>query len=90
MPGAPSGPAYGVHVGKNRVVWYGCGLEVCRVSGESVTQFGTQLGVLPDRWDALLEDQDGNVWIRSSRYLLKKANGAAGFQTGHAINPANQ
>ena len=67
-------------VGKNRVVWYGCGSEVCRVSGVSVTQFGTQLGVPPDRWDALLEDQDGNVWIRSSRYLLRKANGAAGFE----------
>jgi signal transduction histidine kinase/ligand-binding sensor domain-containing protein/CheY-like chemotaxis protein len=72
VPGRPAEPAHGVHVDSGGVVWYGCGTAVCRLSGRTVSVFGVPEGVPRDRWDALLTDQSGAIWIRSSNHLLRK------------------
>ena len=78
--GQPSGPAHGLHVNRDGVAWYGCGPGVCRVAQGKVTVFGAREGVPPDRWDALVTDRDETVWIRSSRYLLKKVRAGHRFE----------
>ncbi len=80
LPGHPSGPAYGVHVDEHGVVWFGCGSAVCRVSTGGVTSFGVMAGVPSDRWDAIVTDREGAVWIRSSRHLLRKAVSRENFE----------
>jgi signal transduction histidine kinase/ligand-binding sensor domain-containing protein/ActR/RegA family two-component response regulator len=84
--GQPQGPAYGVHADQSGTVWYGCGSRVCRLSGEGITVFSREEGVPSDRWDALLSDREGTVWIRSSKHLLRKTPGSGRFEpVGQAI-----
>ena len=78
--GQPAGPAYGVHVDRSGALWFGCGAEVCRLSGETITVFGLRQGVPSDRWDAITTDHEGAVWIRSSTHLLRKAGSGNQFE----------
>lgn len=80
VPGQVAGPAYGVHVDRGGDVWYGCGTGVCRLATRVITVFGPKEGVPSDRWDALLMDQDGTVWIRSSKHLLRKTRASGRFE----------
>ena len=70
--GQPPGPVFGVHADQDGFVWFGCGSQVCRLRGGTITVFGPRLGVPADRWDALITDTEGAVWIRSSTRLLRK------------------
>ena len=88
VPGQPAGPAYGVHVAPQGDVWYGCGAGVCRLAAGMTTVFHQREGVPPDRWDALLTDQSGTVWIRSSKHLLRKTRANPRFEpVGQSIPP---
>jgi signal transduction histidine kinase/ligand-binding sensor domain-containing protein/ActR/RegA family two-component response regulator len=80
VAGQPDGPAHGLHVAADGTTWYGCGAGVCRVAEGVVTVFGPGDGVPADRWDALVTDGGGTVWIRSSRHLLKKPRGRKRFE----------
>jgi signal transduction histidine kinase/ligand-binding sensor domain-containing protein/CheY-like chemotaxis protein len=77
--GQPEGPTYGVHVDPRGIVWYGCGFGVCRLEKGKITVYGYRQGVPPARWDGLLTDRDGTVWIRSSKHLLRKIRASDGF-----------
>jgi signal transduction histidine kinase/ligand-binding sensor domain-containing protein/CheY-like chemotaxis protein len=79
--GQPEGPAYGVGIDPHGVVWYGCGFGVCRLEKGKITAYGSPRGVPPARWDALTTDRDGTVWIRSSKYLLRKLRTSDRFAT---------
>lgn len=79
IPGQTGDSAYGVHLSPGGSVWWGCGFSVCQLRNESIHVFGPAQGVPPARWDALLTDRDGTVWIRSSRYLLRKPHRSANF-----------
>ena len=79
--GGQSGdPAYGLHVDRAGIVWFGCGTGVCRLSAGKISAFGLEQGVAQDRWDALLTDREGTLWIRSSRYLLRKPSSSGRFE----------
>ncbi len=80
VSGQPQVPTYGVHVEDGGSVWYGCGTGVCHLKGGVVAAYGQREGVLPDRWDALLAERDGTVWIRSSKHLLRKTRGSGRFE----------
>lgn len=82
LPGAPdltTTAVYGVHVDPDEAVWYGCGLGLCRFQAGQVSVLGKEHGVPRQRWDAIVTDGGGNLWIRSSRRLLVRKKGAAGF-----------
>ena len=81
VPGQPPGAAYGLHVEDNGDLWYGCGASVCRLTAGRFAVFGPQEGVPADRWDALLTDNTGTVWIRSSRHLLRENRYASRFES---------
>ncbi|HEX4168107.1 MAG TPA: two-component regulator propeller domain-containing protein, partial [Bryobacteraceae bacterium] len=81
VPGQPPGPAYGLHVDYGGDLWYGCGSSVCRFASGRFAVFGPQDGVPADRWDALLTDKEGTLWIRSSRHLLRRSREEARFES---------
>jgi len=81
---------YGVHVDGGGAVWFGCGDQICKLSlTDEIHVFGRELGVLPDRWDSLLTDREGNLWIRSVHRLLVRTKGARTFiSRDRGLSPA--
>lgn len=58
--------AYGLHIDSKGVVWFGCGGALCTFSEDRVTVVaGVKEGVPPDAWEAVLDDQEGNLWRQS-------------------------
>ena len=70
---------YSVHIDPSGIVWLGCGDRVCRLSPEGMQVLDADAGVPSDRWDAILTDREGNLWIRSARRLLVRPKGAQRF-----------
>ena len=70
---------HSVHVDPSGTVWLGCGDGLCRLSPEGPQVLDADAGVPSDRWDAILTDRDGNLWIRSARRLLVRLKGAQSF-----------
>ena len=70
-----------VFVDSSGKVWFGCGQDLCQwdLAGKPL-EIGSQEGLPPDRWDAILEDLEGNMWVRSGHRLAVRAAGAATFQ----------
>ncbi|HXI44561.1 MAG TPA: two-component regulator propeller domain-containing protein [Bryobacteraceae bacterium] len=86
--------AYSVHLDPAGVLWFGCGDRLCNMDPDGMHVFGEEAGVLPDRWDAILTDREGNLWIRSVRRLLMRPKGAKLFVThdyglAHAMDMAS-
>ncbi len=71
--------AYSVHIDPVGVVWFGCGDRLCRLGAKGIETLGSQAGVIPDQWGAILTDSEGNLWIRSLRRLLVRPSGAQSF-----------
>ena len=71
--------AYGVYVDPDGSVWFGCGESLCNLAHEEVHVLGKDAGVPPGRWEAIVEDYEGNLWIRSLRRLLMRPRWAHRF-----------
>ncbi len=76
-----SQPSYSVHVDPAGIVWFGCERRLCRMLDGKVTTLSLTAraaeGAIRERWDAILTDRDGRLWIRSSTRLLSLAPGPA-------------
>jgi signal transduction histidine kinase/CheY-like chemotaxis protein/streptogramin lyase len=79
VPGQQGLPAYGVHVTRGGIVWYGCDRAVCKLEKGAIVTYGPGENVPPDRWDAIWVDAQGDVWIRASNRLLRKPARATRF-----------
>ena len=73
-----------VYTDASGLLWFGCGLNLCRLDNSTATEVGAASGLPADRWDAILGDLDGNLWVRSASALYLRASGSARFelQTG--------
>ena len=79
-PGRITSPsANSVHVDAEGVVWFGCGDSLCNLTDDGIHVFGRDAGVLPDRWDSILSDREGNLWIRSAGRLMVRPKAARLF-----------
>jgi diguanylate cyclase (GGDEF)-like protein len=59
-----SGPAaYGVFV-EDDIVWYGCGLAICRMDPNGTTVLGRESGLPDSVWMVIRKDHEGNLWVR--------------------------
>ncbi len=64
--GVTGSGAFGVLVDGD-TVWYGCGLELCRINAQKTEVFGKDAG-LPERaCITIRKDHDGNVWVREGK-----------------------
>jgi diguanylate cyclase (GGDEF)-like protein len=62
-PGASGPEAYGILVDGD-VVWYGCGLELCRINQGQTEVFGRASGLPPRQVTTIRKDSAGNLWVR--------------------------
>jgi signal transduction histidine kinase/ligand-binding sensor domain-containing protein/CheY-like chemotaxis protein len=60
-------------------IWFGCGNRLCRLAQGRVEVFDASRGVPNDRWQAIVEDQAGDVWARSVTRLLVRRHGSDRF-----------
>ena len=67
---------YGVHVDRAGTVWLGCGNSLCTLNPQGIQVLA---GAPEDRWDAILTDRDGNLWIRSLNRVMVRLHGAKEF-----------
>jgi signal transduction histidine kinase/CheY-like chemotaxis protein/streptogramin lyase len=90
-PNLPGGNrrVHGLHVAPDGVLWFGCGTGICRMDSGAVAALDQSVGVPEDRWDAILTDREGTLWIRSSKRLLRRPKGAARFEPTDAAIPDN-
>jgi len=69
--------ASAVYVAADDTVWFGCGLDVCRLeAGGKRVRLGARLGLPRDVWDSILVDRRGDTWIRSVSRLFVWPHGA--------------
>jgi len=80
---------HGIHVSPAGEVWFGCGRQICRLESNRVTTLGEEHGIPPDRWDAIITDKEGTLWIRSSTRLLRRAPSATRFEPAEVQIPDN-
>ncbi len=66
FPQAPgtSGPGVDGVLVDGDVVWYGCGEELCRMDHDGTQVFGRESGLSNHRLMVVLEDRQGNLWVR--------------------------
>ncbi len=85
-----SGPeAYGVLV-EGDVVWYGCGLELCRMDRGGTRVLGRESGLLDCNWLVIRIDSDGNLWVRGrNRGVLELPRGQNRFRRPDCPVPAS-
>jgi signal transduction histidine kinase/CheY-like chemotaxis protein/streptogramin lyase len=62
-------------------VWYACGNSLCRLQDGRPQELGSAQGLPPDRWDAILGDLDGNLWVRSASRLYVSLSGSRRFES---------
>jgi len=80
-PGAPSGPVYGIYVGSDGTLWFGCRFELCSLNDGRLRRFGAGDGLPRERWSAILVDGHGDLWVRGPQHLLVRPAGASRFQS---------
>lgn len=67
--------ATSVYVDAKGRVWFGCGNGLCDLDRGKARETGAELGLPQQRWDAILGDLDGNLWVRSEKSLYERAAG---------------
>ncbi len=70
-PKAGKPTATSVYVDARGSVWFGCGSSLCTVEDGRVREIGPELGLPLERWDAILGDLEGNLWVRSEKSLYE-------------------
>jgi len=78
-----------VYTDPSGVVWFGCGLNLCRLDNLSASEAGTAQGLPMDRWDAILGDAAGNLWVRSASALYLRPHGSAHFELQPGLPPSS-
>ena len=63
IPGTSGPEAYGIFV-EGDTLWYGCGLEICRMDPNGTTVLGRANGLPARAWLVIRKDCDGNLWVR--------------------------
>jgi signal transduction histidine kinase/CheY-like chemotaxis protein/streptogramin lyase len=75
---APPLRAYGIAVDSSGTIWFGCGYGLCTLQAGKIKHLeGMELPAA--RWEGLLFDAHGNLWVRSSRSLLVLPRGSGRF-----------
>src|SRR5947208_1172475 len=63
--------ASGIGVDHSGVVWFGCEESLCRADENGVVNLDELYGLPHERWESIVTDREGNVWLRSPHRLLE-------------------
>lgn len=58
-----------VFYGGDGALWYGCGEDLCRRTGEKTAHQRAAYGLPAQHWRQFLAGRDGGIWIRGSTHL---------------------
>jgi signal transduction histidine kinase/CheY-like chemotaxis protein/streptogramin lyase len=75
-----SAEAASVYLDQSGRLWYGCGTDLCVLENGSARAVGRAMSLPQARWDAILEDPAGALWVRSHKSLYMRARVADRFQ----------
>jgi diguanylate cyclase (GGDEF)-like protein len=64
-----AGDVWSVLYAADGTLWYGCGSDLCRVSGRKTTHMGAAFSLPADHWLHLAFSGDGHLWIRGESHL---------------------
>jgi signal transduction histidine kinase/CheY-like chemotaxis protein/streptogramin lyase len=53
-----------VFVDSHGDIWFGAGMRIGRLRGKQAEWWGTEKGLPPEDWGAILEDRGGRLWVR--------------------------
>jgi diguanylate cyclase (GGDEF)-like protein len=91
QPRGTSGPqANGISIDGD-ALWYGCGLELCRMDARGTKVFSRDSGLPANQVLAILKDREGNLWvtIRSSGIFVWPAGKSKFERPPLPVSPAN-
>ena len=80
---------FSVYTSASGSVWYGCGTSLCVLDNGRPREAGLDQGLPADRWDAILGDLDGNLWVRSAASLYERRVGAGKFELRPGLPASN-
>jgi diguanylate cyclase (GGDEF)-like protein len=63
QPRGTSGPQAGGVLVDGDAVWYGCGLELCRMDARGTRVFSRENGLPAGRWTGITKDLSGDLWV---------------------------
>jgi len=72
-------PAYSVTVDSLGEVWFGCGTSLCTLESGQVKVVSPQYHLPEERWDSILCDHEGTLWVHSARRLFALRSGERQF-----------
>ncbi|HXP87973.1 MAG TPA: ATP-binding protein [Bryobacteraceae bacterium] len=72
--------ARSVYADPHGIVWFGLGDSLFQIEAGVVHEASTEGGLPRGPWDAILEDLDGNLWVRSASSLYVRPKGMRRFQ----------
>jgi len=80
---------YGVHVDPTGTLWFGCGEKLCILEGEWGKEVSSQYKLPDDRWDSILTDLKGSLWLRSvHRVMVRKPGEGVFHEHDEGVAPA--
>ena len=78
VTGAPPLPVSFIAAETERV-WFGCGLQLCRLDDTGVRVPAEAEGLPSERWAAMAKDEQGTLWLRGPQHLYVLPAGAPRF-----------
>ena len=87
--GVTPGTVFSVYGSASGAVYYGCGTRLCVLDDRGAREIGVQQGLPADRWDAILSDVDGNLWVRSATSLYRRRAGSDRFEPRPGVPDSN-
>jgi signal transduction histidine kinase/DNA-binding response OmpR family regulator/ligand-binding sensor domain-containing protein len=72
-------PAYSVTVDSLGEVWFGCGTGLCTLESGQAKVDSPQYHLPEERWDSILCDREGTLWVHSARRLFALRTGERQF-----------
>jgi len=70
------------------VLWYGCGLSLCRMGAEGTTVVGEAGGLSPGHWTCIRRDGSGDLWVSDRQRFAVMRRGSRRFDTSIPLFPA--
>jgi signal transduction histidine kinase/CheY-like chemotaxis protein/streptogramin lyase len=70
---------HGVGVDHGGTLWFGCDESLCRVESEKVVKVDERYRLPHERWESIVADGEGNVWIRGPHRLFEFVQKAQQF-----------
>lgn len=65
---------------EGHLLWAACGTQVCRIEANGhTTTFGTAQDLPQERWQAILRDREGTLWLRGGDHVVSLSPGRERF-----------